>query len=199
MEYLYLIWFSVAWVISLYLLNVCITRGFPRIDLKMLFMYVGCLGFAGVFGEVLIDSLFKIVVGYPFWEYKVLPVHHGFTSYYSMVIWGMFGFHLYLYHGMLEKTKNKLNSGKLALIFALEAVLLEIAVNITHLAITGQYVFYYLPADLWHLTSLTALPLYFIGGFVILQMIKRFKKDPIFFGVLSLVCGFCLVFLTTWF
>lgn len=193
MIYGYLVWFSLAWLIILYFLNTLIARRFPKIELKKLFVYVAGVALIGVFGEVLIDSLYKIGFGQPFWIYKLLPAHSEFTSYYSPFLWGMFGFHLYLFHETLFKLKPTLKDWKLACIFALEAVALELIFNLSHILIKGTYIFYYLPSDLWHLTSFTALPFYFIGGYALVLTLKRFTKDPLFFGLLSIIGIFTIL------
>jgi len=192
----YLIWFSLVWIIILYFFNALIGHRLPSIEPKKLFVYVAGVALLGVLGEITIDSIYKLAFGSPFWLYRILPAHHAFTSFYSPVLWGMFGFYLYIFHGTLSKLRPAIKDWQLACIFAFEAVLLEIAFNLSHILVTGDYVFYYLPADLWHLTSLIALPFYFVGGYVIVLTMKRFLKDPIFFGILSSVGILTLLFFT---
>lgn len=197
MDYLYLIWFSLVFIALMYLVNALLARKFPRIEPRKLFVYVGGVAFMGVFGEVIIGSMFQWVFHWPLWQYHILPIHNAFTSYYSFVIWGIYGFHLYLLHGNISKTKKPLQDWKLASIFAFEAAILEIIINLVHIAVTGKYIFYYYPPDLFHLTSLVAIPLYFIGGYVIVLGMRRFTKDTIFFGAMCSIAVFTLLFLAT--
>ena len=194
---MYLVWFSVAWVVAMYLINVLIARKFPQIEPKKLFAYIGAMIFLGVFGEVFIGTIFNFIFGWPLWHYRLLPVHGDYTSIYSIVIWAIYGFHLYLLHGTMAKSKKPLPSWKLACIFAFEAVLLEIAINIAHIAVTGQYIFYYYPPDLFHLTSLVALPIYFIAGYAMVKTLPRFSRDPLFFGTMSFLAVITLLFFAT--
>lgn len=195
MEYYYLIWFSLAWVAVMYLVNVLIARKVIPIRPKELFVYVGGMVFLGVFGEVFIGWLFQTLFGWPLWHYRLLPAHEALTSYYSLVIWAIYGFHLYLLHGNLSKTKKPLPDWKLACIFAFEAVILEVAINLAHIAVAGDYIFYYYPPDLFHLTSLVALPIYLFAGFVMVKTMRRFRKDPLFFGLMCFMATFTLLFL----
>ncbi len=39
-----------------------------------------------------------------------------------------------------------------------------------------QYIYYYLPADLWHLTSVQAFPIYLAGGFDDVWRIQDFAR-----------------------
>lgn len=175
-----LIIFSVSCVVAIYLFNAFLSHRFKKIDYRYATLYVTTLALLGVFGEVLIDSLFKITLGKPLWEYHLLPIHHGYTSYYSLVVWGMYGFYLYIFHDFLRGRRSKLAKRYTSLIVAIEAILLEIAINLMFLAFFGGYIFYYLPSDALHLTSIQAIPFYLVLSVVISKCIKRFRTDPLF-------------------
>jgi hypothetical protein len=55
--------------------------------------------------------------------------------------------------------------------------------------------FYYLPDDLWHLTSIEAIPFYLLLAIVVTGCIKRFRKDPAFFICMNITLAAVLVFL----
>lgn len=180
--------------------NILIQRvfipSFQKIDYKYALLYITTVALLGVFGEVLIDSLFVIARGEPLWEYHLLPIHNAYTSYYSLCIWGMYGFYLYIFHDFLKGKRSKLSSKHLFIIVGVEAILLEIAINTLYLAIYGDYIFYYLPSDLWHLTSVQAIPFYFLLGTVISKCIKRFRRDPRFFITMNVCLVAVMVFFT---
>jgi hypothetical protein len=85
----------------------------------------------------------------------------------------------------------------LALIFSVEALALEGAITLGARVVFGTYLYYYLPADLWHVSSFQNLPFYFICGFVVLKTLKRFRADPIFFSAMSSALLFVVLFLTS--
>jgi hypothetical protein len=188
-----LIAFTLAWILAIYLFNAAVARNFKKIELEGALVYISSVTLLGVFGEVLIDSLYAMAFGVPLWEYRLLPIHHAFTSYYSLAIWSMYGFYLYLLHdtlnGRLRSTAAK------ASVIALEAIVLEILLNVSHLIIFGSYIFYYLPSDLWHVTTIQAVPVYFLAGFFIVRMTRSIKVDPRFFIAVNAVLVGIFVFL----
>jgi hypothetical protein len=155
------------------------------VEVKTLLVYMTSVALIGVYGEIFCGSLYYLLFKTPLWEYRVLPIHHAYTSLYSIVIWGMYGFHLYLLHDTLN-TKCFISPNVLILLFSVEAIILEVFLNISSLVIFKEYVFYYFPNDLWHLTSIQALPAYFLAGVVIVKTLKRFKADPKFFIIMNI-------------
>ena len=178
----------------IYLFNSALAKKFKKVDPKIALLYVSSVAIIGVFGEVFVDSFYNLIFKTPLWQYQILPIHNSYTSYYSVVIWGMYGFYLYLLHDHLSGY-NIQKSRTLALIVSIEAIVLEILFNFSHLAIFKRYIFYYTPGDLWHLTSLLAIPFYFLAGLAIVKSIKRFKADPSFFIVMNALLVLTLVFL----
>lgn len=186
--------FTLLWFVLLYLLNSLIARSFKKINLKLVTVYFMTVALIGVFGEIALDTVYKFFVGTPLWRYNILPIHQAYTSSYAIVVWGLYGFHLYLLHDSLGKWS--INKTKhLALIFCFEALILESALTISARVLLGEYMYYYFPSDLWHVTSVQNIPFYFICGLIILKTIKRFKKDPIFFSAMSAVLLAVVVFL----
>lgn len=132
----------------------------------------------GLFGEVMFDSIYKFLFGRPLWEYQVMPLHEGYTSLYSLVLWGIImGLHLSLLHGTL-KEKGITSFHALAAIFCIEAIAIEALVNLSYLAYFPTYIYYYLPSDLWHVTSLQALPLYLLAGCITVTAFRLAHKIP---------------------
>jgi hypothetical protein len=71
------------------------------------------------------------------------------------------------------------------LIFSVEALILEALLTISARVFLGRYLYYYLPSDLWHVSSFQNFPFYFICGIVTLATLKRFRSDPVFFSFMS--------------
>lgn len=190
-----LIIFAAAWVIGLYLLNSLLARQFIKLSLKPLLFYVSNLAMLGVYGETIFGNVYHYVFGHSLWRYTVLPIHHGYTSQYALVLWGAYGFHLYLMHDTVVKRHAKATR-YLPYIFCLEAIVIEAAVNITFRLSFGHYLFYFLPSDLWHLTSVQTLPVYFAGGFIFSMMLVKGRRDPLFFAGGAAAYATVLIILT---
>lgn len=190
-----LVYFSLGWVGVIYLFNSVIAGKFKGIDVWTVLLYVTSVALVGVFGEVLLDSVYQSIFSAPLWQYQILPIHDAYTSYYSPVIWGMYGFYLYLLHDSLcEYCAHSIVP--LAVFISIEAIVLELLLNLSHLVIFKQYIFYYLPNGLWHLSAFQVIPFYFIAGLVIARFLNGFKSDMRFFIFTNLVLISVLVFFT---
>jgi len=180
-----LVLFALLWIVIVYVVNCLISREIKRVDPKQAMLYFSAVAMIGLFGEIFLDSVYNAVVGNPLWRYNILPIHDGYTSSYAIVTWGIYGLHLYLLHGTLKK-KSITKTRHLALIISLEALLLEAMLTISAKLLLGEYLYYYYPGDLWHVSSFQNIPFYFIFGVVILHVLKRFQTSPKFFSLLSL-------------
>lgn len=187
--------YAALWIGIVYVLNCLIARGLKPIDVRMALLYSATVAMLGVFGEVFVGSLYEFLFDRPLWQYRILPIHEGYTSMYAPVIWGILGFYLYLMHDTLVRLK-KYTQNRLAITFMAEAIVIELLANLSFLLLFDQYLFYYLPSDLWHLTSVQTLPFYLAAGFVVTHALKRFSKDPPFFTLMCLALGGTLVFLS---
>ncbi|MGZ5577431.1 MAG: hypothetical protein ACXWEV_11175, partial [Methylobacter sp.] len=78
---------------------------------------------------------------------------------------------------------------------SVEALLLEIFVNISSSYFLDTFIFYYVPEDMGHMTSIYVFPVYLLGGAILNETFKRFLRDPLFFGNLSFSIAFIFVFL----
>lgn len=179
---------------SVYGLAWALRRSRPRIVFPEVFLYMATMAMLGVFGEVFIGSLYNHIFDKPLWIYHVAPIHHGYTSYVAPLIWGLFGgFYLYLAQAYM-RSRGLVKTRQLALVFSLETIILELYINGLFLLIFGKYLFYYLPGDLGHLTSLQAIPFYLLAGVIFTGAIKRFKADPYFFSLMAISLCAVLVY-----
>jgi hypothetical protein len=190
-----LVSFALLWIVIVYIVNVLIARKFKSVQVKPALLYIFFLAMLGPIGEVFIGSIYNYLFGGHLWDYTLFPIHHGYTSLYSPVIWGIYGFYLYLLADTI-KDNERMRGVRLALLLSLETILLEAIVNLTYLLLFGRYLFYYYPADLWHFTSIQTIPFYFLTGFVIMGSMKRFKPDPVFFTLMCVAIMVVFVFLT---
>ena len=186
-----LVLFSLFWIVFIYTCNSIFQKKFLIPDYKISLLYISTVALIGVFGEVFINSIYNFVFGVPLWEYHLFPIHNSYTSYYSLYIWGLYGFHLYLFHNNRNSTAKNI-----AIMISIEAIILEVIFNSSFLLLTGQFIFYYLPNDLWHVTSLQAIPFYFLAGLIIVKSLKRFLKDPFFFTIMTFLITVVFVFFT---
>lgn len=197
MHPLHLTLFIAGWAVAIYALNCLVAGRLKSIEPKQFTLYFTTVALIGLFGEIFLDSAYDFLVGHPLWYYNILPIQNGYTSSYAILTWGLYGFHLYLLHGSLQAKWSITKTKHLELIFSLEALVLEALLTISAKIFLGKYMYYYLPADLWHVSSFQNIPFYFICGLVVLKTLKRFRSDPVFFSAMSTALLFVLVFLRT--
>ncbi len=187
--------FTLFWPLAFYLANSGIARSFKKIDTKMALLYVTTVALIGIYGEIFLDTSYNYFVGVPLWEYNILPIHGGYTSAYAPIIWGTYGFHLYLLHHTLKTRWSINNPWLFVFLFSIEALLIESIVTIAARLYLGEFMYYYTPGDLWHVTSIQNLPFYFICGMIIMKTLGSFKSDPWFFSGMSIALISVVVFL----
>lgn len=161
-------------ILALYILNCLYARKVKRINIRLAAYYIATGALLGVLFEITVDSIYAQITGRPLWLYKVFPVHNGYTSIFSLFIWGVMGFQDYLIHDTLS-TKKLPSLRKLALWLSIEGIIFEILFNLLSLATFGKYIYYYLPKDLWHVTSFQAFPLYLLGGYIAAYVFTKSK------------------------
>lgn len=189
-----LVYFSVSWIVGVYLVNCLIAREWKKIKLAHMLLFVSTVAMIGTFGEVFWDSLYAYVFHEPLWQYYILPLHQAHTSYFAAALWGFYGFHLYLLYDTIHK-RYKSAIKYLPLIFALEALMIEALVSITFLIAFHRWIYYYLPNGLWHVSAFQNFPLYIMAGYVITGTLRRFEKDSRFYILMNTALMAVLVFL----
>lgn len=176
--------FGIICVVGVYAFSCLYYRRLQKIDITVALLYVTAVAMIGVLGEIFVDTIYAKVFGTPLWRYNFLPIHNGYTSQFSPVLWGSFGLFLYLMHHNYEKwTRSQLI--RLSLIFALWALVIEAVADLASLVVLGDLIYYYYPGHFWHITAIQNLPFYFITGILIAETIHWFKPSPHFFIVLS--------------
>lgn len=194
MQWYELLGYTLYLVIFVYLINCLIARRIVTVNLKTAALYTFVMAAFGVFGEVFVGSIYEFLFGRPLWQYQVAPVHNGYTSLFAPVIWGGLGLYVALLQDYLNKRGVK-QIRHLAALFAIETLALELIANGSFLLFFDQYLFYYLPGDLWHLTSVQTLPFYLPAGIAFYLAIRHFRHSPEFYITMSAFLGTTLVIL----
>ncbi|HEY8094748.1 MAG TPA: hypothetical protein VIE65_01445, partial [Methylobacter sp.] len=117
------------------------------------------------------------------------------TSIFAFFQWSLYGYHLYFVQKKIQSFKAKYEEYIFALVISVEALLLEIFVNISSNFFLNTFIFYYIPGDMGHMTTVFVFPVYILGGAILIEIFKRFLKDPVFFGNLSFSIASIFVFL----
>ncbi len=170
--------FGVLFCAAYYALVCLIKRRWIKIEPKKLLFYVSLFCLFGIAGEIVVNTLWAYVFGEPLWEYRLFPTKNAHISYFFPLIWGSLGFYKYIN----DTVWHKFESNQIILpgiIMGAEAIFLEILYNGLFLLLFGEYIFYYLPANLGplsHLSCLEVLPFYFMVGLVITKLVHVQNK-----------------------
>jgi hypothetical protein len=190
-----LILFFLYMVVIVNLAGFVLTDKSTQVNIKEVFMWSGTLALIGCISEVAINSFCRAVFDSPLWLYHVTPIHHGDTSVFAFFQWSLYGYHLYFVRKKLQSYHFHYEAAIFALVLSVDALLLEIFVNLSSNVFLDTFIFYYLPGDIGHLTTVYVFPFYLLGGAILTGMSKRFFSDPMFFGTLSYSIAFIFVFL----
>jgi len=191
--------FPLFFVPVLYVLDSLLCGRRVPIERGRVLVYMGLVLLVGLFGEVVVHTGWVKAFGKPLWLYRVWPVHYGYTSGVGVVMWPLYGFHLYaLHHAIRTRPALKVfdNDYAKGLILGIDALLMEIAANIFALVGFGTYYFFYLPNDLFHFASAYNFPAYFLCGIVAVKVLNFFSGLPrhrSLLGVLFLALGVAIV------
>lgn len=186
----------------LYLVAVICFAGFALTErstptsVKEVYMFSGTLALIGCISEVAINNFYRAAFDSSLWTYQVAPVHNGDTSIFAFFQWSLYGYHLYFVRKKLQSFNIKYEEYIFALFLSVEALLLEIFVNISSNFFLNTFIFYYIPGDMGHFTTVFVFPFYLLGGAILIGIFNRFLKDPMFFGTLSFSVAFIFVFLS---
>lgn len=190
-----LIVFFLYLVAVIYLAGLALVNDTAEIRIREVYMYSGTLALIGCISEVAVNSFYRAVFDSPLWVYLVTPIHQGDTSIFAFFQWSLYGYHLYFVHKKIYSLNIKHKDYIFIFLLAVEALLLEIFVNISSKFFLNTFIFYYTLGDMGHLTTVFVLPVYLLGGAILNETFKRFLRDPVFFGNLCFSVAFIFVFL----
>ena len=162
-------------------------------------MYMGVAFPVFCFFEVAVGHGHAWVFGQPLLQYQIQPIHGGQTSLYNFAIWPLYGWHLYLCEQTLAHMtlSRPMRSSAQALKHTCSGPLLEILANIGMLSALGRYYFYYLPDDLWHLTSVQVVPYYALTSLLFSWVIMKVRRiaRPLTVGAMGYLIGLSIILL----
>lgn len=127
--------------------------------------------------EAALGHLHTELLGWRLWEYRILPNHRAYGSDLGPITWPWYGFHVYLLEQVLHARRLQVGAphwrGGMT---GVDGPLLEILGNGLFLLFFGQYVFYYFPGELGHLTSVLVIPHYALAGMVLFFVLRALAQ-----------------------
>ena len=163
-----------------FLVNRKLAQPIFNVDLYLALLYAATVFCLAIVCEVVVNSIYQHLIGEKLWVYHVMPIYNQDVSLLAPLLWSAYGIHLYFveqtYRIRLPKLMNK-NQNASALLHGLDAPLVfETSGNLIFLLLAGTYYAYYLPNDLFHLTSFRVIPLYMVCiffGLIILRWLEK--------------------------
>lgn len=164
-----------------YGLNRWLARQPLVLDIYKLALYGSAVFFLAILIEVVVNTSYESIIGEKLWVYRVGPRHDGNVSLLAPIIWFAYGIHMYFADQTMTLRLPAGLRGDVtrSAITGIDAPLLfEVTGNLVFLALLGQYYAYYIPGELAHLTSVRVIPLYMIGIFVGLWVLRWLAARP---------------------
>lgn len=147
----------------------------------------------GPLGEIFVGSFYQLVFEQPLWQYQIFPVHHGYTSLIAPFIWAIAGAEFHTLYPVLKKRVRQ--PLVMYALIACEILIVELLLNVSAHIFLGTQLFYYIPGDLGHYSSLQTLPFYFLAGLVMVRATRYMKPHPNFFAASCVGMAFVVVYL----
>jgi hypothetical protein len=165
---------SISFLVNRRLCNGVIKRDFPGVALLSSLVFL-----LAIFCEATINPIYEHLFDEKLWHYRFWPLHDGNISALAILVWTSYGVHLYFLNQTLDTwfvPDGRRNLFK-AMIIGVEAPLLwEVLGNGYFLLLLNDYYAYYLPGDVFHLTSLRVIPIYIICIYVGLLAYERLQR-----------------------
>jgi hypothetical protein len=162
------------------------------VDFRLMLSYFLCGSWFGMFGELFLFQFIDWIFHSPIWEYRVMPIHNKITSSYGPIMWGLSAVYICLHFHSQDKSKKR----NVLVDFALEAgflLVLEILFNFTAYAIFNNYYFYYFVPDLFHWSSFSNMPFWWVGYKMMVkyaQVMYKQEKLNIGLAIMMIVVAF---------
>ena len=162
-----------------YLLGSLLVRRWIRIELYSLSLSMAVAFLVAIVCEVYLGKLYYLLVGEPLWQYRVWPIHDGYTSVLNFIIWPVYGYYVYFLHQVLHARRVIIRPAWLkGVASGIDGPLLEILANGFFLLFYGTFYFYYLPGDMRHFTSVQVVPLYMVMGVILSLLLDYLLAKP---------------------
>lgn len=163
------------------------------IDWRLIASYFLFGAWFGMFGELFLFKIIDWLFHFPIWKYQLFPIHNGITSSYGPIMWGNAAVYI-CFHKNYSLAKKE--SPHFIVNFVKESLFLliiELIFNLLAFGLFNQYFFYYFIPDLWHFTSFTNLPFWWIGYQVVVKFSKvlyREEKLNLALSIMMIVIAF---------
>ena len=162
-----------------YLLGSLLTRQWVRIDAYPLALSMAVAFLVAIVCEVYLGKLYYLLMGERLWQYRVWPIHDGYTSMLNFIVWPVYGYYVYFFHHVLQQHAIVIRPRWLqGLVSGFDGPLLEILANGFFLLFYGTFYFYYLPDDMRHFTSVQVAPLYMVMGVILTLLLDVLLRQP---------------------
>lgn len=141
-------------------------------DFRLIASYFLFGSWFGMIGELFINSVSLAVFGAQIWEYRTFAMHDGATTQLGPIMWGLMAVYICFHKNYLPINKRFQTSIGIIASEAGYLMILELAYNFVGYLWFGNYIFYYFFPDLWHWSSLTAIPIWW-GGYRVIDKAAR--------------------------
>lgn len=171
--------FSLLFPLVSYIINRRMCGGHLDTDISKIVMLSSLVFVAAILCEAIVNPIYEAMYQHKLWEYRLLPIHDRNVSVLAIMVWTTYGIHLYFLNQTLERflPAGSRRTPLKALIIGCEAPLLwEVLGNSYFLLTVGEFYAYYLPSDLWHLTSVQVVPIYIVAIFIGLLLYEGLKR-----------------------
>lgn len=140
----------------------------PTLDWYRLVVFMAVSFAVMVLCEAASAHIYQTLAGEPLWEYRMWPLHHGYSTGWGWLVWPFYGMYMYFLDAVLAQHGVALKHPALqGLCMGVDGVLIELCINAFTVGVFGVFYFYYFPGDLWHFSSLWAVPFYAVSGAVL--------------------------------
>lgn len=184
-----------------FLVNRRLCGGQIDVDKRNIVLLAALVFACAILCEATVNPIYESINQHKLWEYRLLPLHDRNVSVLAILVWTTYGVHLYFLNQTLDRflPSGRRRTPLKAAVIGCEAPLLwEVLGNGYFLLTVGEYYAYYIPGDLFHLTSIQVVPVYigcvFVGLLLYNRMKERMPQAPasivlLLFGVAFLAAG----------
>jgi hypothetical protein len=184
--------FTIIQIIPIIIWFYYLKRKGSAVDFRLMLSYFLFGSWFGMFGELFLFQLIDWIFHSPIWEYRVMPIHNKITSGFGPIMWGLAAVYVSLHFHSQDKSKNR--NGIISFTFEAGFLLvLELLFNFLSYAIFNNYYFYYFVPDLFHWSSFTNMPFWWVGYKMMVkyaQIMYKQEKLNIGLAIMMIVVAF---------
>lgn len=171
-----LLLFTIVHYIPLFVWSQLLKKKQIKVDWRLVLSYFILGSWFGMFGELFLFKIVDWTFHAPIWEYRLFPIHNGITSSFGPIMWGNAAVYICYHKNYQLKPKKR----SLLASFALESsylLVFELIFNFLAYFIFNDYFFYYFVPDLWHWSSFTNMPFWWVGYQIMVKYSKVMYKQ----------------------